>query len=205
MRLNAFLILVRAVSMETSLYYYRARYYDPQPGRFLSEDPMRFTAGVNFYRYVKNNATDLTDPYGLKVQKCCRNPQINWWADFLMKLSGQKHCFIRTDTVIAGMGAAGQDDLPACPIGIKTAIRDHSAEAISAGECVDVPGADEDCVNKSLKIGTQTGRWWPWNQCNSFANGVLDKCSPPKCSQSGPVSGPLNPYSPFNPWPLPKH
>src|SRR5215469_14005491 len=96
--------------------YYRARYYDPQPGRFLSEDPMRFTAGVNFYRYVKNNATDLTDPYGLKVQKCCRNPQINWWADFLMKLSGQKHCFIRTDTVIAGMGAAGQDDLPACPI-----------------------------------------------------------------------------------------
>ncbi|MGB8459674.1 MAG: RHS repeat-associated core domain-containing protein [Candidatus Acidiferrum sp.] len=42
-----------------------ARYYDPNVGRFLNEDPMRFRAGVNFYRYVNNRVTDLTDPYGL--------------------------------------------------------------------------------------------------------------------------------------------
>ena len=30
--------------------YYRARYYDPKIGRFMSEDPVGFDAGVNFYR-----------------------------------------------------------------------------------------------------------------------------------------------------------
>ena|SRR5215469_1902567 len=66
MRLNAFLILVRAVSMETSLYYYRARYYDPSAGRFLGEDPIRFVgSGFNFYAYAGNAAANFIDPSGL--------------------------------------------------------------------------------------------------------------------------------------------
>ena len=39
---------------ETGLYYYRARYYDPDTGRFLTQDPMQFKAGANNYRYVHN-------------------------------------------------------------------------------------------------------------------------------------------------------
>ena len=50
---------------ETGLYYYRARYYDPNPGRFLGEDPIRFKGGFNFYTYVWNNPTNWTDPTGL--------------------------------------------------------------------------------------------------------------------------------------------
>jgi len=50
---------------ETSLYYYRARYYDPQAGRFVSEDPVRFDGGVGFYRYVRNDPVLLKDPTGL--------------------------------------------------------------------------------------------------------------------------------------------
>ena len=49
----------------TSLYYYRARYYDPSVGRFLSEDPIGFFGGgVDFYSYVGNSAVDLVDPMG---------------------------------------------------------------------------------------------------------------------------------------------
>jgi RHS repeat-associated protein len=39
----------REFDSEWSLYYYRARYYDPTVGRFLSEDPLQFEAGTNFY------------------------------------------------------------------------------------------------------------------------------------------------------------
>lgn len=45
--------------------YYRARYYDPQGGRFLTEDPEGFDSGNNFYSYVENRPTVLVDPLGL--------------------------------------------------------------------------------------------------------------------------------------------
>lgn len=50
---------------ETGLYYYRARYYDPKAGRFISEDPIGFGGGVNFYGYVGGNPTGFVDPAGL--------------------------------------------------------------------------------------------------------------------------------------------
>ncbi len=48
-----------------AMYYYRARYYDPEIGRFVSEDPLGFAAGdVNFYAYVGNNPINFNDPSG---------------------------------------------------------------------------------------------------------------------------------------------
>jgi RHS repeat-associated protein len=49
--------------------YYRARYYDPKIGRFMSEDPIRWAGGNNFYAYVGNNPVNRKDPFGLKP--CC--------------------------------------------------------------------------------------------------------------------------------------
>lgn len=47
-------------------YYMRARYYDPNVGRFISEDPIGFEGGdVNLYAYVGNNPVNLIDPLGL--------------------------------------------------------------------------------------------------------------------------------------------
>jgi len=40
--------------------YYRARHYDPSGGRFVSEDPIGFVLGTNFYRYAVNSPTLLT-------------------------------------------------------------------------------------------------------------------------------------------------
>ena len=37
----------------TGLYYYRARYYSPALGRFVSEDPIGLKGGLNRYAYVR--------------------------------------------------------------------------------------------------------------------------------------------------------
>ena len=61
---NPFRYTGRDSTSETSLYYYRARYYDPSTVRFLSEDPSAFIGGVDFYRYVRNDPIGLNDPTG---------------------------------------------------------------------------------------------------------------------------------------------
>lgn len=47
------------------LYYYRARYYDPQSGRFVQEDPSGQSGGFTLYTYTENRPTGLLDPLGL--------------------------------------------------------------------------------------------------------------------------------------------
>jgi RHS repeat-associated protein len=57
---------------QLQLYYYRARFYDPQQGRFVSQDPTGFSAGdTNLYRYVGNSPLGATDPSGnLAITEC---------------------------------------------------------------------------------------------------------------------------------------
>jgi len=61
---NAMRYTGREADAELGLYYYRARYYDPEVGRFITEDPLGFGAGVNFYAYVGNNPINASDPSG---------------------------------------------------------------------------------------------------------------------------------------------
>jgi RHS repeat-associated protein len=63
---NPFRYTGREYDAETGLYYVRARYYDSSTGRFMSEDPIRFDGGIDFYTYVSNNPTNFNDPLGLQ-------------------------------------------------------------------------------------------------------------------------------------------
>jgi len=76
----------------TGLYYYRARYFHPALGRFVSEDPMDMVDGPNVYLYARNNSLAFSDPFGtvgeplvtifiihrvanLEIPQGCRSPQ----------------------------------------------------------------------------------------------------------------------------------
>jgi RHS repeat-associated protein len=70
----------RERDLESGLSYYRARYYDPNVGRFISIDPLGFEAGdTNLYRYVSNNSTNYTDPTGMwSLEEAWNGAQQTW-------------------------------------------------------------------------------------------------------------------------------
>jgi RHS repeat-associated protein len=51
---------------ETGLYYNRFRYYSPEEGIYISQDPIRLNGGVVFYGYVKDT-NKWFDLFGLKT------------------------------------------------------------------------------------------------------------------------------------------
>jgi RHS repeat-associated protein len=57
---------------ETGLSYNRFRYYDPETGRYISEDPIGLRGGTNLYGYVHRPLT-WGDPFGLK--ECNIDPE----------------------------------------------------------------------------------------------------------------------------------
>ena len=77
---NPFQYTAREKDAESGLYYYRARYYDPTPGRFLAEDRIGFAGdGSNFYAYTLNDPANWVDPMGTNSQcpsfiAACRAP-----------------------------------------------------------------------------------------------------------------------------------
>ncbi|MEN6457703.1 MAG: RHS repeat-associated core domain-containing protein [Thermoguttaceae bacterium] len=63
---NTVLYTGRTLDVATSLYYYRARYYDASLERFISRDPIGYKGGMNLYEYCRDNPIILTDPLGLE-------------------------------------------------------------------------------------------------------------------------------------------
>jgi RHS repeat-associated protein len=61
---------------ETGLHYNRFRYYDPDCGRFVSQDPIGLEGGSNLFLYAPN-PTNWIDPFGLSPGKCrpCLSPE----------------------------------------------------------------------------------------------------------------------------------
>ncbi len=65
---NPYFFNGRRLDAETGLFYYRARHYDPQHGRFLQRDPLGYVNGMNLYEYVGGNPINLVDPLGLDFE-----------------------------------------------------------------------------------------------------------------------------------------
>jgi RHS repeat-associated protein len=59
---------------ESGLHYNHFRYYDPETGRFISQDPIGLLGGINHYQYAPNHINWI-DPLGL----CAKE---NTWNEF---------------------------------------------------------------------------------------------------------------------------
>ena len=82
------------------LYFYRARYYNPAFGRFISEDPIGFRGGANLYAYADNSPITFTDPYG--QTSVCRPA----WLPFCQSYIDKRQIETNTETDEAIMSIA---------------------------------------------------------------------------------------------------
>lgn len=63
----------REIDFATGLVYFRHRWYDPEMGRFLQQDPLGYVDGPNLYQYGLNNPASFSDPLGLLCVGKLRN------------------------------------------------------------------------------------------------------------------------------------
>ena len=174
---NPFRHTGRDFDTETNLQFSRARYYDPKAGRFVSEDPIRFRGGSDFYAYVRNSPTNYTDPDGLKTSVCCR--QLHYVFGYL----GLNHCYVKIT----------QDGQPPHTYGLHREdsngvlfpdgarpVKDDKTD--TGGTCSDV-GDATPCKEKALDNGygnpncPSCGKNYRWysNNSNAFVPWLLDQ------------------------------
>lgn len=70
----------QAYDQEIALYHMGARYYDPQLGRWLSEDPAGIAGGLNLYAYAGNDPVNRRDPTGLWDCVDAGDPGVGGWV-----------------------------------------------------------------------------------------------------------------------------
>jgi len=77
---NPYLFTGRRLDPETGLYYYRARHYDSETGRFMQRDPLGYVDGMNLFEYVGGNVVNWVDPLGYfksALHRIIRDPAMN--------------------------------------------------------------------------------------------------------------------------------
>ena len=154
---------------------FRARPFNPETGRFLSEDPIGFGGlDTNFYRYVFNNPINLFDPYGL-ISQICERPLNILGGDILYKIARKP---FRHEILCVGNKCEGFRD------------SEYSGSVEPEAKtkrfkCEDIPG-DEECIDKC--IGRNIDHFNPGeyglfsNNCKHYVRSVRGFCVE-QCSQ----------------------
>ncbi len=134
---NRFLFQGREYDYTTQLYNFRARWYDPETGRWLSNDPIGISGGLNLYAFCGNDPVNFVDPIGLKT-----------WFVIQYKIAGHHWVKIGGDTPNTGTDTSGNKGITFGGYPSGSALWGYGGAFYSAMsiESPDVAHEDELCV-----------------------------------------------------------
>ena len=203
--INPIQYIGREFDKETNLYFNRARYYDPNIGRFMSEDPVGFAGGMNFYGYSFNSPVNLRDPSGRSAVGLAL-PVSEGFGTVVCFGSGVCETAIVITGIVVGVAETGY------LVYNWYENRGHSDPIpypgpVNPGPCDKQPGQCKPCPPDSPyweqpgnAHGSTSGvhyHWYTWNQ-KPYPDCT---CYPSRMSGGMPPTG-GNPWSPKGqPWP----
>ena len=156
----------REYSWASGLYYFRARWYDPVTGRWLSNDPIGISGGLNQYVFCNNNPVNFSDPTGL----CEDYVNAPAWASVLPGMNSWEYAYnsFRNGNYVYGAGWT-----------VNT-VGEMALYAVTAGQARSLSAAAQELENGMMTVsrwgreGLQGGDWVMkggenfWNYVRSF-------------------------------------
>jgi len=136
----------------TGLLYYRDRYYDPQTGRFISQDPSGQAGGTNLYQYALSSPTTYTDPTGNNplIAGCVIGGLMDGGLDWLtQRLSGRK----------VNWGQVGQSAAIGCLSGMLGEGLEALAEGRAASRMSGCAAPNSFTGDTPVGSAAKTARW----------------------------------------------
>ncbi len=77
----------KSIDEETGLIYFGLRYYDPEIGRWISQDPSGYVEGPNLYAYCNSNPLNVFDRFGLEAESNSSKFEEYFYGEV------ENHCF----------------------------------------------------------------------------------------------------------------
>ncbi|MFE0752547.1 RHS repeat-associated core domain-containing protein [Inquilinus sp. NPDC058860] len=165
---------------ETGLYYNRYRYFDPEIGQFISEDPLGLSAGANSFFYAPN-AISWIDPLGLDESGRGKPHELFAWVED--ELGRPIVNFPDDPATFKDLFSGGQTKAVAGPYGLGSHTEPlylkslQIARIVIPGDLVRMIGAKDPCpncqsilkdfVNRTpagvLYSSDETGDWRHWH------------------------------------------
>ncbi|MFH1023927.1 MAG: RHS repeat-associated core domain-containing protein [Planctomycetota bacterium] len=141
---NPWLFTGRRLDKEAGLYYFRARMYGENLGRFTSRDPIGYRDGCNLYQYVRGKPNQWRDPSG---EMHCGDID-----DATEKSFGYIICSKGCEIAVVINARNISNSYPGCAVAVALCTLDHESQHLSQ-----VKIAYPDFCKK-------TGFWCP--ECN---------------------------------------